>query len=165
MRPLLLRSCSVGVGAATDGGVRRGRVATLLTHDGMASLWLWSRARYCEGVSPMISVNRELNEPSDVQPTAKHVSVTDIPRRSSALARSMRRVIRYEYGVSPYAARNLREKCAGDISAARASAATSSGRAYSRSIRSRARRTCARLASSSDVTRASVATCAVIPSG
>ena len=35
--------------------------------------------RYCEGVSPTISVKRELNEPSDVHPTAKHVSVTDIP--------------------------------------------------------------------------------------
>ena len=35
--------------------------------------------RYCDGVSPTISVKRELNEPSDVQPTAKQVSVTDIP--------------------------------------------------------------------------------------
>jgi hypothetical protein len=36
-----------------------------------------------------------------VHPTAMHASVTDIPLRSRALARSMRRVIRYEYGVSP----------------------------------------------------------------
>ncbi len=35
--------------------------------------------RYCDGVSPTISVKRELNEPSDVQPTATQVSVTDIP--------------------------------------------------------------------------------------
>ena len=44
---------------------------------------------------------RELNDPSDVQPTAKHASVTVSPARSSDWARSMRRVIRYEYGVSP----------------------------------------------------------------
>ena len=30
-------------------------------------------ARYCDGVSPTISVKRELNEPSDVQPTATQV--------------------------------------------------------------------------------------------
>ena len=57
-------------------------------------MWLWSWLRYCEGVSPTISVKRELNEPSDVQPTAKQVSVTDIPWRRKDLARSMRRVIR-----------------------------------------------------------------------
>ena len=74
--------------------MRRGRVATLLTHGGTTSRSLWSRARYCDGVSPTISVKRELNEPSDVQPTAKQVSVTDIPWRSSAFARSMRRVMR-----------------------------------------------------------------------
>jgi hypothetical protein len=40
-------------------------------------------------------VNRALNEPSDVQPTIMQTSVTDrSPRRSSALARSIRRVIR-----------------------------------------------------------------------
>jgi hypothetical protein len=48
------------------------------------------------GLSPTISVNRELNDPSDVQPTSMHTSVTvRSPRRSSAMARSMRRVIRY----------------------------------------------------------------------
>ena len=57
-------------------------------------MWRWSRMRYWEGVSPTISVNRELNEPSEVQPTAMHVSVTLIPCRRKALARSMRRVIR-----------------------------------------------------------------------
>jgi hypothetical protein len=50
--------------------VRRGRVATMLTHDGTTSRSRWSRARYRDGVSPTISVKRELNEPSDVQPTA-----------------------------------------------------------------------------------------------
>ena len=58
---------------------RRGRVATMLTQAGTTSLSLWSRVLYCDGVSPTISVKRELNEPSDVQPTAKQVSVTDIP--------------------------------------------------------------------------------------
>ncbi|MFI1289468.1 hypothetical protein ACH4VM_13375 [Streptomyces sp. NPDC020792] len=37
------------------------------------------------------------------------------PRLSSAFARSIRRVIRYPYGVSPYSARKLRWKCPGDI--------------------------------------------------
>ena len=43
---------------------------------------------------PTISVKRELKEPSDVQPTAMHESVTDVPLRRRALARSMRRVMR-----------------------------------------------------------------------
>ena len=51
----------------------------MLTHDGIASMCVWSCPRYCEGVSPTISVKRELNEPNDVQPTATQVSVTDIP--------------------------------------------------------------------------------------
>ena len=59
--------------------MRRGRVTTMLTQEGIASMWLLSWLRYCEGVSPTISVKRELNEPRDVQPTAKQVSVTDIP--------------------------------------------------------------------------------------
>jgi len=59
--------------------VRRGRVASLLTHEGTSSRSRWSRARYWDGVSPTISVNRELNEPSDVQPTATQVSVTGLP--------------------------------------------------------------------------------------
>gem|GEM_PF-6771040 len=73
---------------------RRGRVAILLTHGGTDSWDRWSRARYSDGVTPTISVNRELNEPSEVHPTVTHVAVTDMPWRSSALARSMRRVIR-----------------------------------------------------------------------
>ena len=76
---MLLRSCSVpGLAQAVTFG-RCGRVATLLTQEGTASTSRWSRARYCDGVSPTISVNRELNEPSDVQPTATQVSVTYIP--------------------------------------------------------------------------------------
>ena len=73
---------------------RRGREETMLTHGGTTSSSWWSRARYCDGVSPTISLKRELNEPSDVQPTATHESVTDIPCRRSAFARSMRRVIK-----------------------------------------------------------------------
>jgi hypothetical protein len=47
------------------------------------------------GGTPTSSVKRVLNVPSDEQPTAKQISVTLwSPRRSSAIARSMRRVIR-----------------------------------------------------------------------
>src|SRR5690349_22698887 len=60
-------------------GVRLGRVTIIAMHDGTTSISLWSCARYCDGVSPTISVKRELNDPSDVQPTAMHVSVTDMP--------------------------------------------------------------------------------------
>ena len=38
----------------------------------------------------MRRANVELNEPSDVNPTAMHASVTDMPPRSSAIARSTR---------------------------------------------------------------------------
>ena len=50
--------------------------------------------RYSVGVSPTISAKLELNDPSDVQPTDMQASVTLMPSRSSAIARSMRRVIR-----------------------------------------------------------------------
>ena len=54
------------------------------------------------GGMPTSSVKRLLKVPSDEQPTAKQTSVTlRSPRRSSAVARSMRRVIRYAYGDSP----------------------------------------------------------------
>ena len=58
-------------------------------------------------------MKRELNEPSEVQPTATQVSVTDMPWRSKAFARSMRRVMRYEYGVSPYAGAELAREVRG----------------------------------------------------
>ena len=48
--------------------------------------------RYAVGVSPTISANRELNEPSEVQPTSMHASVTLTPARSNAIARSILRV-------------------------------------------------------------------------
>lgn len=61
----------------------------------MAAALLWSRLRYELGLSPTSSVNLVLNDPSEVQPTAKQTSVTDrFPCRSSAFARSIRRVIR-----------------------------------------------------------------------
>ena len=80
--------------AQTATAVRRGRVTNMLTHDGTTSRSRWSRWRYREGDTPTISVKRELNEPSDVQPTATQVSVTDCPWRRRAFARSMRRVMR-----------------------------------------------------------------------
>ena len=71
---------SAQVGSAqTVTVVRRGRVANLITQDGTTSRSRWSRSRYCDGVTPTISVKRELNEPSDVQPTATQVSETDFP--------------------------------------------------------------------------------------
>jgi hypothetical protein len=47
------------------------------------------------GGTPTSSVKRVLKVPSDWQPTAKQTSVTlRSPRRSRAIARSIRRVIR-----------------------------------------------------------------------
>ncbi|MEA2616775.1 MAG: hypothetical protein QOE72_2558 [Chloroflexota bacterium] len=56
---------------------------------------------YVLGGIPTSSVKRVLKVPNDEKPTAKQTSVTlKPPRRSSAIARSMRRVMRYEYGDS-----------------------------------------------------------------
>src|SRR5262245_54746350 len=97
------------------------------------------------GGTPTSSVKRVLKVPSDEHPTAKQTSVTlRSPRRSNAIARSIRRVIRYPYGDSPKASLNSRLRCPADMCAPRASASTSSGCAYSRSIRSRTRRSSAR---------------------
>src|SRR5260370_42357414 len=72
-----------------------GFVLTLITQGGIAAAAEWLRARYALGDSPTSSVKRELNEPSEVQPTAKHASVTDTsPRLNRVLARSILRVIR-----------------------------------------------------------------------
>ena len=72
-----------------------GLVQILATHPGTVAVASWHRARYALGVSPTISVNRALNDPSEVQPTSMHTSVTErSPRRRSAIARSIRRVIR-----------------------------------------------------------------------
>jgi len=51
----------------------------MLTHD-EGSRGRGDRARgTATGATPTISVKRELNEPSDVQPTVMQVSVTDFP--------------------------------------------------------------------------------------
>ena len=61
-------------------------------HDDLARA---ARRRYTLGGTPTSSVKRVLKVPSDEQPIAKHTSVTlSSPPRSSAIARSMRRVIR-----------------------------------------------------------------------
>lgn|SRR5487761_2579534 len=108
--------------------VRCGRVTNLLMHAGADSNWWRWLSRYCEGVMPTICAMHELKDPSELQPTARHAAVTEEPWRRRAIALSIRRVIRYECGVSPYESRNLREKCAGDIIANRAIAVTSKGR-------------------------------------
>jgi len=55
----------------------------------------WSAARYCVGVIPTSSVNRDENDPRLVAPTAVQTSVTlRSVLRNSACARSIRRVIR-----------------------------------------------------------------------
>jgi uncharacterized membrane protein len=71
-----------------------GRVFTFATQAGTIDIALCSLARYALGVWPTSSVKRELNEPSEVQPTAMQASVTLEPARRSAIARSIRRVIR-----------------------------------------------------------------------
>src|SRR5438552_2806439 len=72
-----------------------------------------------------------MNDPTLLSPTARRTSVTERSVwRSSAAARSSRRVKRYLCGVSPKARRNSRLKCAGERWAARASAGTSSGSRY-----------------------------------
>src|SRR6185312_4973013 len=71
-----------------------GRRFAFAMQDGTADIPLCSRLRYVLGLCPTSSVNRELNEPRDVQPTAMQVSVTLEPLRSRAIARSIRRVIR-----------------------------------------------------------------------
>ena len=84
-------------------------------------------ARYAVGERPNARPKLVVNEPTLLRPTVKQMSAT--PRsvcRSSAAARSSRRVSRYWCGVTPNARRNSRLKCAGDSRAARASAGTSS---------------------------------------
>src|SRR5690606_2660384 len=89
--PILLgsqRHPAAGAGSGVPGGtaaaagpalVRRGRVTANATQHGTRAIALWSRARYSEGVTPTISVKRELNDPSEVAPTATQASVTVRP--------------------------------------------------------------------------------------
>src|SRR5436305_2079243 len=72
-----------------------GLVTCFATQGAIPSVARASWRRYVLGGIPTSSVNRLLKVPSDEQPTAKQTSVTlRSPRRSSAIARSMRRVIR-----------------------------------------------------------------------
>jgi hypothetical protein len=71
-----------------------GLVVAFATQAGIAVTAPCSRTRYALGVCPTSSVKRELNEPREVHPTAMQASVTLEPARSSAIARSIRRVIR-----------------------------------------------------------------------
>ncbi len=68
-----------------------------------------------------------VNDPTLRSPTVRQMSATERSvLRSSAAARSSRRVRRYWCGVSPKERRNSREKCYADSRAARAIAGTSS---------------------------------------
>jgi hypothetical protein len=72
-----------------------GLVTCFATHDGIPAVACAARRRQVLGGIPISSLKRLLKVPSDEQPTAKQTSVTlRSPRRSSAMARSMRRVIR-----------------------------------------------------------------------
>ena len=67
-----------------------------------------------------------VNDPTLRSPTVRQMSATERSVvRSSAAARSSRRVSRYWCGVSPNVRRNSRLKCAGERYAARARAGTS----------------------------------------
>src|SRR5205823_11417680 len=72
-----------------------GLVTCFATHGGIPAISPVASRRYSLGGVPTSSVNLVLKVPSDEQPTWKQTSVTlRSPRRSSAIARSMRRVIR-----------------------------------------------------------------------
>src|SRR6185295_17292735 len=128
-------NADVHAGQATCGSVTGasrfliGLVTCFSLHDGIPAVARSvARRRYALGGTPTNSVKRVLKVPSDEQPTAKQTSVTlRSPRRSRAIARSMRRVMRYEYGDSPYAILNWRDRCPADMFTPRASASTSSG--------------------------------------
>ena len=89
---------------------------------------------------PWVRVKLLVNEPTLCRPTEKQMSATDLSVvRSSAAARSMRRVSRYACGDSPNARRNSRLKCARESPAAAAMSSTSSVSKYRASARSLAR--------------------------
>src|ERR1700736_5070441 len=72
-----------------------GLVTCFDTHGGIPAVASTAWRREVLGGIPTSSVKRVLKVPSDAQPTAKQTSVTlRSPPRSSAIARSMRRVIR-----------------------------------------------------------------------
>ena len=85
------------------------------------------RARYAVGDTPNVRVKLVVNEPMLWSPTDRQMSATERSvLRSSAAARSSRRVSRYACGDSPNARRNSRLKCARDSPAAAARSSTSS---------------------------------------
>ena len=72
-----------------------GLVTCFSTHDGIPGVAPAVCSRYVLGDIPTNSLKRVLKVPSDEQPTAKQTSVTErSPRRNSAIARSIRRVIK-----------------------------------------------------------------------
>src|SRR5215213_1872376 len=81
-----------------------GRVHINTTHPGIGGTPLPAIApsRYSLGVLPISSRKRALKEPRLENPTRKQISVTDrLAVRRRALARSIRRRVRYARGVSP----------------------------------------------------------------
>src|SRR4051794_21720169 len=84
-----------------------------------------------------------VKEPTLLSPTDRQISATDWSVvRSSAAARSRRRVSRYACGDSPNSRRNSREKCARERPAAAAMSPTSRGSMYRASARSLALSRC-----------------------
>jgi hypothetical protein len=94
------RSCCA---ALTDASrLLIGLVTCFATHAGIPAVARAACRRSVLGGIPTSSVKRVLTVLSDAQPTANQISVTlRSPRRSSAIARSMRRVIKQLYGDSP----------------------------------------------------------------
>ena len=90
-----------------------GRVHISTTHPGIggAPTRATASSRYSLGDWPTRLRNRALNEPRLEKPTRKQISVTDrFAVRRRVFARSIRRLVRYVRGGSPYAAVNARAK-------------------------------------------------------
>src|SRR5260370_38471416 len=109
-----------------------------MTHVGISACWaaggnVW---RYAVGDIPKVRVKLVVNEPTLCRPTEKQMSATERSvLRSSAAARSKRRVSRYECGGSPNARENSRLKWAGERLAAPARSSPASGSEYRASSR------------------------------
>ena len=67
------------LGSCSPRGAAPAAVTSRAVQSGISASAGCSAARYAVGVMPTISVNRLLNEPSEVQPTRMHASVTDAP--------------------------------------------------------------------------------------
>jgi hypothetical protein len=94
--------------------VRSGRCAALKKHAGTRSsarAAALARVRTAPGLSPVTSRNVRPNVPRLSQPVRKAISVIESSvSRSSAVARSMRRVSKYRCGGTPKACLNDRAK-------------------------------------------------------